>query len=107
MFVDPKLAKVKQSAHKAKLQVRRAVWRSQDGWRRLTAGMELDDLWSQFKSEAEASARPFKQDVDRQAQEHKSWTHPFKIIAAISTSILKKLSPPRRIFLLLTIILAV
>jgi len=107
MFVDPKLAKVKQSAHKAKLQVRRAVWRSQDGWRRLTAGMELDDLWSQFKSEAEASARPFKQDVDRQAQERKSWTHPFKIIAAISTSILKKLSPPRRIFLLLTIILAV
>ena len=105
IFVDPKLAKVKQSAHEAKLAVRRAVWHSQDGWRRLTAGMELDDLWSQFKSEAEASARPFKQEVDPHAA--KSWTHPFKVFAAISSSILKKLSPPRRVFLLLTIVLAV
>jgi sigma-B regulation protein RsbU (phosphoserine phosphatase) len=107
VFVDPKLASVKRSAHQAKLAVRRAVWHSQDGWRRLTAGMELDDLWSQFKSEAEASARPFKQDVNRQSQQDKSWTHPFKIFVAISSSILKKLSPPRRIFLLLTIVLAV
>src|SRR6202034_3941313 len=101
------LASVKRSAHQAKLAVRRAVWRSQDGWRRLTAGMELDDLWSQFKSEAEASARPFKQDVDRQSEQDKSWKHPFKVFVAISSSILKKFSPPRRVFLLLTIILAI
>jgi phosphoserine phosphatase RsbU/P len=107
IFVDPKLAKIKHSAHETKLAVRRTLWRSQDGWRRLTAGMELDDLWSQFKSEAEASARPFKQEVDRRAQKDRSWTHPFKAFAAISSSILKKLSPPRRVFLLLTIILAV
>ena len=107
VFADPKLASVKRSAHQAKLAVRRAVWRSQDGWRRLTAGMELDDLWSQFKSEAEASARPFKQDVDRQSEQDKSWKHPFKVFVAISSSILKKLSPPRRVFLLLTIILAI
>jgi sigma-B regulation protein RsbU (phosphoserine phosphatase) len=107
IFLDPKLDKVKQSARHAKSAIRRGVWRSQDGWRRLTAGMELDDLWSQFKSEAEASARPFKQEVDRRADQEKSWKQPFKIIAAIFSSILKKLSPPRRVFLLITLILAV
>jgi phosphoserine phosphatase RsbU/P len=107
IFLDPKLDKVKQSARHAKSAIRRGVWRSQDGWRRLTAGMELDDLWSQFKSEAQASARPFKQEVDRRADQEKSWKQPFKIIAAIFSSILKKLSPPRRVFLLITLILAV
>jgi len=107
IFLDPKLDKVKHSAHRAKSAIRRGIWRSQDGWRRLTAGMELDDLWSQFKSEAEASARPFKQEVDRRADHQKSWKQPFKISAAIFSSILKKLSPPRRVFLLITLILAV
>ena len=107
IFLDPKLDKLKQSARHAKSAIRRGVWRSQDGWRRLTAGMELDDLWSQFKSEAEASARPFKQEVDRRADREKSWKQPFKIIAAIFSSILKKLSPPRRVFLLITLILAI
>jgi len=107
IFLDPKLNKLKQSARHAKSAVRRGIWRSQDGWRRLTAGMELDDLWSQFKSEAEASARPFKQEVDRRADQKKSWKQPFKIAAAIFSSILKKLSPPRRVFLLITLILAV
>jgi phosphoserine phosphatase RsbU/P len=107
IFLDPKLAKVKQSARHAKSAFRRGVWRSQDVWRRLTAGMELDDLWSQFKSEAEASARPFKQEVDRRADQERSWKQPFKIFAAIFSSILKKLSPPRRVFLLITLILAV
>jgi sigma-B regulation protein RsbU (phosphoserine phosphatase) len=107
IFLDPKLDRVKQSARHAKSAIRRGVWRSQDGWRRLTAGMELDDLWSQFKSEAEASARPFKQEVDRRADQEKSWKRPFKIFAAIFSSILKKLSPPRRVFLLITLILAV
>jgi sigma-B regulation protein RsbU (phosphoserine phosphatase) len=107
IFLDPKLDKVKQSARHAKSAIRRGVWRSQDGWRRLTAGMELDDLWSQFKSEAQASARPFKQEVDRRADQEKSWKQPFKIFAAIFSSILKKLSPPRRVFLLITLILAI
>jgi phosphoserine phosphatase RsbU/P len=103
----PKLAKIRQSAHNVKSQVRRAVWRSQDGWRRISAGMEIDDLWSQFKAEAEASSRPFRQDVDQRKDQVKSWKQPFKIFAAICSSILKKLSPPRRIFLLLMVILAV
>jgi phosphoserine phosphatase RsbU/P len=106
IVLAPKLAKLRQSAHNLKSQFRRAVWRSQDGWRRISAGMEIDDLWSQFKAEAAASSRPFRQDVDQRKDRQKSWKQPFKIFAAVSSSILKKLSPPRRIFLVLTILLA-
>jgi phosphoserine phosphatase RsbU/P len=106
IVLAPKLAKLRQSAHNVKSQFRRAVWRSQDGWRRISAGMEIDDLWSQFKAEAAASSRPFRQDVDQRKDRQKSWKQPFKIFAAVSSSILKKLSPPRRIFLVLTILLA-
>jgi serine phosphatase RsbU (regulator of sigma subunit) len=107
IVLAPKLAKIRQSAHNVKSQIRRAVWRSQDGWRRISAGMEIDDLWSQFKAEAQASSRPFRQDVDLRKDQAKSWKQPFKIFGAICFSILRKLSPPRRIFMLLTVVLAV
>jgi sigma-B regulation protein RsbU (phosphoserine phosphatase) len=106
IVLAPKLAKIRQSAHNVKSQLRRAVWRSQDGWRRISAGMEIEDLWSQFKSEAQASSRPFRQDLDQRKAQQKSWKQPFKTFGAICASILKKLSPPRRIFLVFTIILA-
>src|ERR1700722_10191567 len=96
IFLDPKLDKVKHSAHRAKSAIRRGIWRSQDGWRRLTAGMELDDLWSQFKSEAEAGGRPLRREVDGRQDRQRSGKNQLKIPAAIFSSILKKLSPPRR-----------
>jgi phosphoserine phosphatase RsbU/P len=106
IILAPKLAKIRQSAHNVKSQLRRAVWRSQDGWRRISAGMEIEDLWSQFKAEAQVSSRPFRQDLDQRKAQQKSWKQPFKTFGAICSSILKKLSPPRRIFLVFTIILA-
>jgi hypothetical protein len=78
-----------------------------EGWRRLTAGMELNDLWAQFKMETGVSSRAYKQDMDRRAvNEGKSWRQPFKIAKTLFSSILNKLSPPRRIFLLITIVIA-
>src|ERR1700759_2248209 len=72
----------------------RAIWHSKDGWRRLTDGMEVEDLWAQFKADARASSRFYKQDLDvRTAQAQQPWTQPFKIIGALFISILKKLSP--------------
>jgi phosphoserine phosphatase RsbU/P len=86
---------------------RRVVRRTPEGWRRLTAGMELDDLWTQFKAEAEASSRPYKQDMDHRAvNEGDRWKHPFKVAVGLVSSILSKLSPPRRVFLLITIVFA-
>ncbi len=91
-----------------KTQVRRSVWRSKEGWRKLTAGMEIQDLWTQFKSEAHASSRLYQQDVDwHEVQAQKSWKQPFKIFGYLFTGILSKLSPPRRVFLLINLTLAV
>ena len=69
--------------------------------------MELQDLWTQFKSEAHASSQLYKQDVDWHAvQAQKSWKQPFKIFVSLFAGILSKLSPPRRIFLLFSLVLA-
>jgi len=100
-------AKIKNSFHRLRVLTRRAWWHSQDGWRRLTAGMEIEELWTQFKTEAGESSRLYKQDVgERAGQYEQSWKQPFKVFGTLFWSILKKLSPARRLFLLLTMILA-
>jgi sigma-B regulation protein RsbU (phosphoserine phosphatase) len=100
--------KIKRSFRNAKHRARRALWHSQDRWRVLTAGLEIDELWTRFKAEAQESSRLFKQDLDRgTSQEGHSWKRPFKIFGALVWSVLKKLSPARRLFLLLTILLAI
>jgi len=102
-----KWAKLQNFAHNLKTKAKRAVWGSKDGWRQLTAGMEAADLWNQFKSEAQASSRLYKQDVDwRAVGSQKAWKQPFKIVAALFAGILKKLSPARRVLLVLSLVLA-
>jgi len=69
--------------------------------------MEIEELWAQFKTEASESSRLYKQDVDgRAGARERSWKQPFKIFGTLFWSVLKKLSPARRLFLLLTMILA-
>jgi phosphoserine phosphatase RsbU/P len=105
--LDSSWTKVRDFASRMKTRSRRSVWKSEEGWRKLTAGMELQDLWSQFKSEAHASSRLYKQDVDwRAVKRQKSWKQPFKIFGSLFVGILSKLSPPRRVFLLFNLILA-
>jgi phosphoserine phosphatase RsbU/P len=104
---DSSWQKLGSFGKRAKTRFRRTVWKSKESWRKLTAGMELQDLWTQFKSEAHASSRLYQQDVDWHAVEkHKSWKQPFKIFAFLFTGILSKLSPPRRVFLLFNLTLA-
>jgi phosphoserine phosphatase RsbU/P len=78
-----------------------------EGWFRLTSGMEMDQLWAQFKVETTESSRLYKQEVIHQASwRDRSWKRRFKVFGLLCWNVLKKLSPARRIFLLLTIILA-
>jgi sigma-B regulation protein RsbU (phosphoserine phosphatase) len=104
---DSYSAKLQSFGARLRTRFRRSLWKSKEGWRKLTAGMELQDLWTQFKSEAHASSRLYQQDVDWHAvQSQKSWKQPFKIFGYLFTGILSKLSPPRRVFLLINLILA-
>ena len=105
--LDSGLTKIKQSFYGLRARTRRALWHTKDGWSRLTAGMEIEELWAQFKTEASESSRLYKQDVsERAGGSEQSWKRPFKIFGTLFWSILKKLSPARRLFLLLTMVLA-
>jgi phosphoserine phosphatase RsbU/P len=99
--------KLKNRFYALKLATRHILWNSKAGWYRLTAGMEINELWTQFKLEAGESSRLYKQDVTQHAgQSVRSWKRPFKIIGYLFSSILDKLSPARRLFLLLNVVLA-
>jgi phosphoserine phosphatase RsbU/P len=79
-----------------------------EGWFRLTSGMEMEELWAQFKTEATESSRLYKQEVIQHAGwTEKSWKRPFQVFSRLSWSVLKKLSPARRVFLLLNLVLAI
>jgi phosphoserine phosphatase RsbU/P len=105
--LDSGLTKIKKSFYGLRTRTKRALWHTKDGWSRLTAGMEIEELWAQFKTEASESSRLYKQDVSgRAGGRERSWKQPFKIFGTLFWSILKKLSPARRLFLLLTMILA-
>ncbi|MGA9184086.1 MAG: PP2C family protein-serine/threonine phosphatase [Candidatus Acidiferrales bacterium] len=102
------LASVKSLFRRASIAMRREFQNFKDVWRRLTAGMEIEDMWTQFKTEAAASSRLYGQDVDWKAlKKQKSWKKPWEIVADLSAGVLKKLSPPRRLLLLASVVLAI
>jgi phosphoserine phosphatase RsbU/P len=105
--LDSARTKIKNSFYALRAITRRAWWYSIDGWRRLTAGIEIEELWTQFKAEAGESSRLYTQDFgEREGRRERSWKQPFKIFGTLFWSFLKKLSPARRLFLLLTMVLA-
>jgi len=78
-------------------------------WARVTEGLELEQLWGQFLSEAKASYGLYSRDVDwDEIGREKS---KFKRIAlsvwAMFQAMLMKLSPARRVLLLIAIVLLV
>ena len=99
---------VGNSLHRLHTRIRHLWWRCESGWHRLTAGMELEELWAQFKKEAGQSSAPYKLELNHPAEKTpRSWKLPFQIFSSLCLSVLNKLSPPRRLFLLLTLILAI
>jgi phosphoserine phosphatase RsbU/P len=83
--------------------------RARDFWARVTEGLEIEQLWGQFRSEAEASYSLYSKDVDWDAinREHKKWKRPLYAGWALFQALLMKLSPARRVLLLLAIILLI
>jgi len=70
-------------------------------WQRVTDGLELQQLWSQFASEARASYGLYSHEVDWEAiGKATPWKRPFHIARALFVAMLMKLSPARRVLLL-------
>jgi phosphoserine phosphatase RsbU/P len=76
-------------------------------WERVTSGLEMEALWRQFVSEAREGYDLYSKEVDwdaakDQKSRYKWTTHVFK---AFFWSLILKLSPPRRVVLLIGIVL--
>jgi phosphoserine phosphatase RsbU/P len=80
--------------------------RFRDFWQRVTEGIELDVLGRQFLSEAKSSYRLYAQDVDwDEVGNARGPRRIFRAILALFQAMLMKLSPARRVLLLVAIAL--
>ncbi|HTS08702.1 MAG TPA: PP2C family protein-serine/threonine phosphatase [Candidatus Eisenbacteria bacterium] len=77
-------------------------------WRRVTEGLALSQLWSQFESEARASYRLYSKDVAAKTPEGLTPRgHHLHVVKEFFWAVFEKLSPARRVLLLLALILLV
>ncbi|HLJ86853.1 MAG TPA: PP2C family protein-serine/threonine phosphatase [Candidatus Angelobacter sp.] len=77
-------------------------------WRLVTDGLEVGQLWSQFEADTRASYRFYARGVNADAAAGSSrWKHYLHIAGQVFWSVLEKLSPVRRLLLLLALILLV
>lgn len=73
-------------------------------WQRVSEGRQLDDLWSQFAADARASYGFYGKDVDwEEIQRLPKWHRPFHIAKDIFWAMLMKMTPARRVLLLLAL----
>ena len=71
-------------------------------WQRVSEGRQIDDLWSQFTADARASYGFYGRDVDwDEIQKLPRWRRPLHVIRQFFWALLLKMSPARRVLLLL------
>jgi hypothetical protein len=82
--------------------------RTQKFWRRVTEGLELSQLWSQFRVEARASYRLYSRDVAAKTPDDLTRRHRrLHMVKEFFWAVLEKLSPARRVLLLAAMILLI
>jgi phosphoserine phosphatase RsbU/P len=83
--------------------------RARSFWRRVTEGLEIQELWGQFMSEAKAGYGLYSKDVDWDEikREPRKLKRFFRAVWALFQAMLMKLSPARRVLLLIALVLVV
>jgi phosphoserine phosphatase RsbU/P len=77
-------------------------------WRRVSEGLEVSQLWSQFESEARTSYRLYSRDVEAKTPEGLTRRgRGLHVVKEFFWAVFEKLSPARRVLLLLALILLV
>jgi phosphoserine phosphatase RsbU/P len=77
-------------------------------WRRVTDGLELNQLWHQFRTDARSSYRLYSKGIDISAANKTSKRkHWWRVAKQFFWAILLKMSPARRVLLLIALILIV
>jgi phosphoserine phosphatase RsbU/P len=99
---------LRDSWQRTNFALRRSGWYFRDGWRRFMNGMEVNELWGQFKTEATSSTRLYRQEVDwRTINKRHTWRQPFSILFSLIKGIFGKLTPVRRILVVISVTFAV
>jgi serine phosphatase RsbU (regulator of sigma subunit) len=86
----------------------RFAHRIEEFWQRVSEGIAVHELWSQFRSEARASYSLYTREIDWDALRKESGGRRFrKTTSALFWALLMKLSPARRVFLLIALVFAI
>jgi len=84
------------------------VERADRFWQRVTEGMQLSELWSQFRRDAHSSYRLYSKDVDStRAAGIPQFKHVLGMVGQFFWAIIEKLTPARRVLLLAALALIV
>jgi phosphoserine phosphatase RsbU/P len=80
--------------------------RLQNFWQRVSEGRQIDDLWKQFVADARASYGFYGRDVDwEQIQGLPRWRRPLHLARQFFWALLLKMTPARRVLLLIALVL--
>src|SRR5437879_2726463 len=75
-------------------------------WQRVSEGRQLDDLWSQFAADARSSYGFYDRDVDwEEIHKLSPWRRPPHVARQFFWALLLKMSPARRVLLLLAFVM--
>ena len=75
-------------------------------WQRVTEGMELNQLWGQFRADARTSYRLYSQEVDTTPGAGvPHGRHAIQVAKQVFWAFMEKLTPARRVLLLLALVL--
>ncbi len=74
-------------------------------WHRVSEGLAVNQLWSQFEKDARSSYRLYSAGLDNLPEERALLKRGLQIVKALFWAILEKLTPARRVLLLLALIL--
>ena len=76
-------------------------------WQRVTEGLELSQLWKQFRADARTSYRLYQRDFNAQSPAEFTRHNFFQTAQEFVWAILEKLTPARRVLLLLGVVLLI
>jgi phosphoserine phosphatase RsbU/P len=77
-------------------------------WQRVSEGRQIDDLWSQFAADARSSYGFYGRDVDwDEIRKLPRWRQPLHVAKQFFWALLLKMSPARRVLLLIALVMLV
>jgi len=77
-----------------------------DFWQRISDGIEIQQLWAQFRADAHSSYQFYSKEVDRDPIAGEShWKRYWRIARGLFWAMMMKLSPVRRVLLLIALVL--